>query len=332
MEVEKYLLKYESKKDEKEFRVLGKEFVITNKNRGKIIYNNKKISLRNSISIKKNKKLKIHLLLNKNVCNKAFMFKNCTLLSEIIYYKDIYYDNYKQLFEENNPYIIFKKDEECAINCNERKIDLITNVEDFYNESNYSPFITYQSTISENRENQNSQNNLISEINYEELINHNTPGIITSIIGMFYNCKSLKNIHDISGYNTEYVLDMSEIFYYCSSLTSLPDISKWKTNNVTDMNKIFYKCRKLYSLPDISKWITENVFNMNSLFYECSSLKELPDISKWNTKNVFNMNSMFYDCSNLKNFPDISRWKTDNVETFNFMFKSCNKLFVLPDI
>ena len=44
------------------------------------------------------------------------------------------------------------------------------------------------------------------------------------------------------------------MFYYCRSLQSLPDISKWNTENVTNMSYMFYDCSSLQSLPDISKW------------------------------------------------------------------------------
>ena len=49
------------------------------------------------------------------------------------------------------------------------------------------------------------------------------------------------------------------MFYICRSLLSLPDISKWNTNKlstVTDISSMFYRCSSLASLPDISKWNT----------------------------------------------------------------------------
>ena len=49
------------------------------------------------------------------------------------------------------------------------------------------------------------------------------------------------------------------MFYYCRSLSSLPDISKWNTKNANKINKMFYYCISLSSLPDISKWNTNNV-------------------------------------------------------------------------
>ena len=49
------------------------------------------------------------------------------------------------------------------------------------------------------------------------------------------------------------------MFYECKALISLPDISKWNTSNVRDMSYMFYECTSLISLPDISKWDTSNV-------------------------------------------------------------------------
>ena len=53
---------------------------------------------------------------------------------------------------------------------------------------------------------------------------------------------------------TNNVTDISSLFYHCKSLSSLPDISKWNTNNVNNMSKLFNLCVSLSSLPDISKW------------------------------------------------------------------------------
>ena len=100
-------------------------------------------------------------------------------------------------------------------------------------------------------------------------------------------------------WNTEKVINMSNIFEGCSSLISLPDISKWNIDKVINMNSTFEGCSSLLSLPDISEWNTEKVIDMSYMFYRCSSLKTLPDLSKWNTKEVINMNYMFYRCSSL---------------------------------
>ena len=97
------------------------------------------------------------------------------------------------------------------------------------------------------------------------------------------------------------IINASHMFYGCKSLKSLPDISKWDTNNVTNMGGMFIGCSSLISLPDISKWNTKNITDMNFMFIGCSSLISLPDISKWDTNNVIYMGFMFKGCDNLLN-------------------------------
>ena len=42
---------------------------------------------------------------------------------------------------------------------------------------------------------------------------------------------------------------MRRMFYNCKSLINLPDISKWNTNNVTNMSGMFNGCKKLSNIP-----------------------------------------------------------------------------------
>ena len=39
------------------------------------------------------------------------------------------------------------------------------------------------------------------------------------------------------------IINASHMFYGCKSLKSLPDISKWSTNNVTNMSYMFHGCK-----------------------------------------------------------------------------------------
>ena len=52
---------------------------------------------------------------------------------------------------------------------------------------------------------------------------------------------------------------MSWMFYNCRKLKSLPDISKWDVSKVEYMNKMFKKCKSLKSYPDFSKWNTSSL-------------------------------------------------------------------------
>ena len=52
---------------------------------------------------------------------------------------------------------------------------------------------------------------------------------------------------------------MSCLFYGCKSLKSLPDISKWNTSKVTNMSYLFGRCEKIEKIENISSWDTSNV-------------------------------------------------------------------------
>ena len=59
------------------------------------------------------------------------------------------------------------------------------------------------------------------------------------------------------------LLDLSDIFYNCKTLAKIGDISEWNTDKVKNMSGLFYNCFSLESLPDISKWKTKNVLNLS---------------------------------------------------------------------
>ena len=61
------------------------------------------------------------------------------------------------------------------------------------------------------------------------------------------------------------ITNMSYMFYECKSLFSLPDISKWNTSNVTNMCHMFYNCSSISSLP-ILQWNTSNATDMSYMF------------------------------------------------------------------
>ena len=69
-------------------RILGHDFVKNNKNKAKLIINNKKYKLREFINYKNIKeftidKLKIEMILSKDLSNISYIFENCTQLIEL---------------------------------------------------------------------------------------------------------------------------------------------------------------------------------------------------------------------------------------------------------
>ena len=86
---------------------------------------------------------------------------------------------------------------------------------------------------------------------------------------------------------------MSEMFYNCRSLVVLPDISKWNVKKVKDMSRMFSGCVSLTSFPDILKWNINYSVNTTDMFTGFSN-KAITDISKWNEyKNKFIIDPSF---------------------------------------
>ena len=237
------------------------------------------------------------------------------------------------------------------VNNNEDKCKIIYNEKE-YDLMEYFTFYNYKHNDS---------------IKIQLRINNN----ITDISYMFYFCKELLSISDLSDENLNITdinnsfdennsndsseksdnsneIDINENFYNdnftlssiqkntnSSLYNEINDLNYFKENiftNVTNVSYMFGVCSSLISLPDISKWNTKNVTDMKYMFYGCSSLISLPDISKWDTNKVTDMSYMFYGCSSLISLPDISKWDTKNVTSMDFMFTGCSSLISLPDI
>ena len=302
-------------------RILGNNFVKNNKNKGKLIMNNKKCRLKELIY---NKcfgvdKIKINMILNKGISNISHMFKNCVKLLEISIKDSIINideESYEELFDYNIDYneSSYKNSNNYEDNC-----EYIYN--NFYKDYIYSN--CSEITKCEERE-VNYYNSTLTELkNNIKIYLHN---LYSNLSEMFYNCLSLLSLPDISKWNTDNVIVMIFILFNCSSLLSLPNISKLNTDNLENMSSMFFYCSSLSSLPDISKWNTDNVTDMSFMFYDCSLLSSLPHISKWNAENTFDLSNMFSKCRLLLSLPEISKWNTDKVIDISYLLYKCSSL------
>jgi surface protein len=162
---------------------------------------------------------------------------------------------------------------------------------------------------------------------------------------MFYKCKSLTSIPDISRWDIENVTSMSYMFCECSSLSSLPDISKWYVKDFFDYRNSCYECSsaKSNSLSDKSKSNKDDSSHKSDIYSGCNSLNYLSDISKKyenyhddtnsdcfsltgdleiikeNISNIKDMSYMFYNCNNLVSL-NLSSFDASSVTNFNYMF------------
>ena len=239
------------------FRILGNDFVKNNKNKGKLIINNKKYKLKEFINKEefKDNKIKINMILSKDLSNISHLFDNCYKLEEFSFYDDT-------RFIDDEAYYIIEEYNDIDIDYNE-------------NFRNYSEHSLYKNLRTDDIYSNCSE--ITTKAKMEEKHDNST---INYIRGKII-------------YQHIYYYDMSYIFNNCWSLSSLPDITEWNTNNVSNMSRMFCNCKSLSSLPDISKWNTNNVEDMSLMFNNCYSLSSLPDISKWKTNNVKDMSRMF---------------------------------------
>ena len=98
MEEEICKMIYKIEENEKVLKIFGHYFVETNCNKGKIIIKNKKYSMNEFLNVDSNQDiiLKIKLVINENIYNKSYMFKNCkSLIGFTIcnYYEENIIDN-----------------------------------------------------------------------------------------------------------------------------------------------------------------------------------------------------------------------------------------------
>ena len=203
MEMEKYLMTYEIDRDQNVLRVLGEEFVRNNKNKGIIIYKNKKYSLKGLFEPFdiKNNKLKIKMLLSKNSYNKSFMFSDCSLLLQFKFYNNIYTNNDILINDKNLLYISIPETilNDKLININKNSVN------------DNTEWNTKIHTIN------NIFSNCILLSSLPDISNWDTSNII-DMSKIFYNCRSLTSLPDISNWKTNNVIDMNKMFYNCFSI------------------------------------------------------------------------------------------------------------------
>ena len=164
MEVERYKMIYKTKIDKilldkiifrniklyneiknDNIRILGNVFV-NNRNKGKLIINNKKYKLKEFINNEiKDDIIKINMILSKDLSNIGHLFHNSAKLKEIFFCDDTRFidDKGPHLLEEYNDYdndIYFDFNENNPDNCSEHCLYKNIRTDDIY--SNYSEIIT----------------------------------------------------------------------------------------------------------------------------------------------------------------------------------------------
>ena len=143
---------------------------------------------------------------------------------------------------------------------------------------------------------------------------------ITNISKMF-SYSNLRNVTDLSNWNTTNVTNMSQIF---EGSQFNGDISTWNTGNVTNMFRVFGYNPQFNQ--DISGWNVSNVTNMHIMFQFASSFNQ--DISSWDVSSVTDMRAMFIAAGEFNQ--DLSGWCVTNIPTEPAGFADGTNSWTLP--
>ena len=169
-------------------RILGNDFVKKNENKGKLIINNKRYKFKEFINSNefKDSKIKINMILSKELSNISHLFHNCYKLKEFFFCDDTRFidDKGPHLLEEYNDY-----DNEIYFDFNENSRD------------NFSENSLYKNIRTDNIYSDCST--ITAETKMEEKYNNSTINYIGDKI-IIYQCN--------------YYYDMSYMFYNCRSI------------------------------------------------------------------------------------------------------------------
>ena len=158
------------------------------------------------------------MVINKNLYNKSYMFKDCKSLLELKINNNLEYIEDNENFDINNYEL---ENNENNINCWEDEETNLNKSFEFYGDNGIDEYNnTYINNISTIKT-YNEENNKDSLLTYLESFK------------LEYNYVNLKYM-----------------FYNCSSLSSLPDISNWNTSNLKNKNDMFSGCNKSLKIPN----------------------------------------------------------------------------------
>ena len=148
-------------------------------------------------------------------------------------------------------------------------------------------------------------------------------GQVTDMSGMFKDDEQLVSL-DLSGFDTNRVINMSQMFMHMPALTSLNWGDNFKTAQVTDMSGMFKGDSQITSL-DLSGFDTSRVINMSEMFMNMGALTNLNWGDDFKTSQVTDMSSMFMGVEKLSSL-DLHNFDTSQVVNMAQMFTNMTAL------
>ena len=355
---------------EKGINVFKKKFAVKNKDKIKIIYDNKIFDLRRVLPIRCDKsRIKIKLLLLSDILYIGEILKNLEtsfkyIINNNIFPPSIFYKFPKLVYNtkgEGDNVEIFGEsfvgwNFDMMILYKNRIFPIETNFKKNYMDKKdekleiflvalkkprYVFKMFYKCSELEEISINEKDNSIFPEDKQKDLANSISGYIINNNNeDNEKNSNAYKWINEIEKYGqTKYYENLysSVIIKYnqtknntVKSLLS-KNFNKLNTNIFESKASYFKDIPSLIEISNICKWEPTDAYSM---FHGCSSLKSVPDISNWNTDNLVTIYSMFYNCTKLISIPDISKWTIGkkNFLRLNHLFFNCSSLKSIPDI
>ncbi len=143
-------------------------------------------------------------------------------------------------------------------------------------------------------------------------------------IGMFLNCRRLRDISSLRSWNMTNVDNISCMFAGCIEIQDFSPISDWDVSNITYFQYTFMACNRLVDLRAFKRWRMNERFNATGMFANCVNLRKLTGVAQWNMDKCYDMTSMFENCIDLHNIRALCKWNVTNVESMKDMFGMCS--------
>ena len=220
-----------------QMKVFGNIFIENNKNKCKMIINNKESELMEECFLGSNDN-EIILLNIKQITDMSYMFYNCTSLLEI--------------------YGIDKWDTSSVTN--------MSNLFYYCNNLKNLPDISKWNT-----KNVINMNNMFSGCKFTSLpdISLWDTSSVTNMSYMFFDCKNINQLPDISKWNISKVNNLSHMFHNCESLKEIPLLDNWDLRSVVDISYMFYNCANISGHINLQQWNLSNITCKDNIFDGC---------------------------------------------------------------
>lgn len=163
----------------------------------------------------------------------------------------------------------------------------------------------------------------------EENINFNSIDVskITDFTRLFANNTDIQNI-DIHTWETKQVENMSFMFSGCKNLKNVNNLTKFDTTNLKKTTAMFAGCEKLESIGNISTWKTTELVDASNMFMKCRNLDNIGNLAEWDTENLKQVNGMFFACRKL-DCTFAEDWDVKNLNSYtldkSMIFTYCKK-------